>query len=200
MVGELNQTDRVVAIAVSGPMSVTDLKHYTEDLKDRLKHEAGVSLVKVSGFSERQIRIQIPASILMQYGISMDSIAGKCPRKRAFIVTDDFSQRFAKKIKPFLENEGFVHETWAKCLPEAPAENVKECAEAMKAFEPDLIVALGGGSVMDSAKVAWIMYEKPEITEPWSVSPLDKLDLRKKAIMAAVPTTSGTGSECTPAT
>ncbi|CAB5125828.1 Cation/multidrug efflux pump [Olavius algarvensis associated proteobacterium Delta 3] len=75
VVGELNQTDRVVSIAVSGPMSVTDLKHYTEDLKDRLKHDAGVSLVNISGFSERQIRIQIPASILMQYGISMDNIA-----------------------------------------------------------------------------------------------------------------------------
>ena len=129
----------------------------------------------------------------------MDSIVGRCPKKRAFIVTDEFSQRFARKITPVLEGSGFVHETWAKCLPEAPLENVKECAEAMKKFEPDLIVSVGGGSVMDSAKVAWIMYERTDITEPWTVSPLDKLELRKKAIMAAVPTTSGTGSECTPA-
>jgi len=130
---------------------------------------------------------------------AMDSIVGRCPQKRAFIVTDEFSQRFARKVTPVLENAGFKHESWARCLPEAPAENVKECATAMKAFEPDLIVAVGGGSVMDTAKVAWILYERPDITEPWAVSPLDKLGLRKKAILAAVPTTSGTGSECTPA-
>jgi alcohol dehydrogenase class IV len=128
---------------------------------------------------------------------TMDTLAGRCPRKRAFIVTDDFSQRFVKKITPFLENGGFEHETWPKCLPEAPIENVVECGEAMKAFEPDLIMAVGGGSVMDSAKVAWILYERPDISNVCMVSPLDKLELRRKAILAAVPTTSGTGSECT---
>jgi alcohol dehydrogenase class IV len=128
---------------------------------------------------------------------TIDSLAARCPNKKAFIVTDPFSKRFAKKITPFLENGGFTHETWARCLPEAPIENVMECGEAMKAFEPDLILALGGGSVIDSAKVAWILYERPDITDVCMVSPLDKLGLRKKAILAAVPTTSGTGSECT---
>jgi alcohol dehydrogenase class IV len=67
----------------------------------------------------------------------------------------------------------------------------------MKAYEPDLIMAVGGGSVMDTAKAAWVLYERPDITELGMISPLDKLNLRKKALMAAVPTTSGTGSECT---
>jgi len=128
---------------------------------------------------------------------TIDTLSARCAKKRAFIVTDQFSKRFAKKIVPFLENGGFTCETWAKCLPEAPIENVEECGEAMKAFEPDLILALGGGSVIDSAKVAWILYERPDITDVCMVSPLDKLELRKKAILAAVPTTSGTGSECT---
>jgi len=75
VVTELNRTDGVVSIAVTGPMDVTDLKNYCEDLKDRLKYLAGVSLVTVNGFSERQIRIEIPAAILMQYGISLDDIA-----------------------------------------------------------------------------------------------------------------------------
>jgi HAE1 family hydrophobic/amphiphilic exporter-1 len=79
VVKELNRTDAVVSIAVSGPMAETDLKNYCEDLKDRLKQDAGVSLVTVSGFSERQIRIQIPAAILIQYGISLDDIA-RCHR------------------------------------------------------------------------------------------------------------------------
>ena len=64
---------------------------------------------------------------------TMDALAGRCPKKRALIVTDDFSKRFVKKITPFLENGGFTHETWAKCLPEAPIENVTACGEAMKA-------------------------------------------------------------------
>jgi alcohol dehydrogenase class IV len=128
---------------------------------------------------------------------TIDTLSARCAKKRAFIVTDQFSKRFVKKIAPFLENGGFTCETWPKCLPEAPIENVEECGEAMKAFEPDLILALGGGSVIDSAKVAWILYERPDITDVCMVSPLDKLGLRKKAILAAVPTTSGTGSECT---
>ena len=128
---------------------------------------------------------------------TMDTLLTSCPRKRAFIVTDEFSQRFLKKITPFLESGGFQCEVWPKCLPEAPIENVQECGEAMRAFEPDLIMAVGGGSVMDSAKVAWILYERPDIEDICMVSPLDKLQLRKKAILAAVPTTAGTGSECT---
>jgi alcohol dehydrogenase class IV len=74
---------------------------------------------------------------------------------------------------------------------------VAECAQAIKAYEPDLIMAVGGGSVMDSAKGAWILYERPDLTDLGLISPLDKLFLRQKAFLAAVPTTAGTGSECT---
>ena len=81
VVKELNRTDAVVSIAVSGPMAETDLKNYCEDLKDRLKQDAGVSLVTVSGFSERQIRIEIPAAILVQYGISLENIASVIARQ-----------------------------------------------------------------------------------------------------------------------
>jgi alcohol dehydrogenase class IV len=128
---------------------------------------------------------------------TMDTLANRCAKKRAFIVTDEFSNKFATKAARFLQSGGFSVETWAKCLPEAPMEVVAECAKAMKAYEPDLIMAVGGGSVMDSAKAAWVLYERPDITELGMISPLDKLNLRKKAFLAAVPTTSGTGSECT---
>ena len=128
---------------------------------------------------------------------TMDSIALRCPRKKAFIVTDEFSKRFASKAARFLESGGFKVETWARCQPEAPVEVVTECAQAIKGFEPDLIMAVGGGSVMDSAKGAWILYERPDIADLRMISPLDKLNLRRKALLAAVPTTAGTGSECT---
>jgi len=128
---------------------------------------------------------------------TMDTLANRCAKKRAFIVTDEFSNKFAAKAARFLQSGGFTVETWPRCLPEAPMEVVAECAKAMKAYEPDLIMAVGGGSVMDSAKAAWVLYERPEITELGMISPLDKLNLRKKALLAAVPTTSGTGSECT---
>jgi alcohol dehydrogenase class IV len=128
---------------------------------------------------------------------TMDSIAPRCPKKKAFIVTDDFSKRFASKAARFLESGGFKVEVWAKCQPEAPMGIVTECAQAIKEFEPDLIMAVGGGSIMDSAKAAWILYERPDITDLGMISPLDKLNLRRKALLAAVPTTAGTGSECT---
>jgi alcohol dehydrogenase class IV len=128
---------------------------------------------------------------------TMDSLLPRCLKKRAFVVTDEFSKRFANKAAQFLESGGFKVELWAGCQPEAPMEVVVECAKAVKDFEPDLIMAVGGGSVIDSAKAAWILYERPDITDLGMISPLDKLNLRGKAVLAAVPTTSGTGSECT---
>ena len=128
---------------------------------------------------------------------TLDSIGPRCPKKKAFIVTDDFSKRFASKAARFLESGGFKVEMWAKCQPEAPVEVVGDCAQAIQAFGPDLIMAVGGGSVMDSAKAAWILYERPDIADLRMISPLDKLNLRQKALFAAVPTTAGTGSECT---
>ncbi len=128
---------------------------------------------------------------------TMDTLALRCPRKRAFVVTDEFSKRFAAKAVRFLEAGGFKVEMWAGCQPEAPIEVVTECAQSVKAFEPDLMMSVGGGSVRDSAKAAWILYERPDIADLRMISPLDKLNLRKKALMAAVPTTAGTGSECT---
>jgi len=128
---------------------------------------------------------------------TLDSIGPRCPKKKAFIVTDEFSKRFAGKAAQFLVSGGFKVEVWPGCQPEAPMEVVAECGKAIKAFEPDLIMAVGGGSVMDSAKAAWILYERPDITDLGMISPLDKLNLRQKALLAAVPTTAGTGSECT---
>ena len=128
---------------------------------------------------------------------TMDTIGLRCPKKKAFVVTDEFSKRFASKAVRFLESGGFRVETWSGCQPEAPIEVVTECAQAIRSFEPDLVMAVGGGSVIDSGKAAWLLYERPDITDLREISPLDKLNLRQKALLAAVPTTAGTGSECT---
>ncbi len=130
---------------------------------------------------------------------TVDFLGARCERKRAFIVTDEFGERFTTKIVRVLEAGGFETEVWGKALPEAPLDSVRACGEAMTGFEPDLIMAVGGGSVIDTAKGAWVFYERPEITDLTLVTPLELLGLRKKALFAGVPTTSGTGSECTTA-
>jgi len=80
--------------------------------------------------------------------------------------------------------------------PEPSFENVEKAAAFARSFQPDLIVALGGGSCIDAAKAAWVLYERPDLAVD-AVSPLTKLDLRKKARLVAIPTTAGTGSDAT---
>lgn len=128
---------------------------------------------------------------------TIGGLAPRCPRKRAFIVTDEFNERNSRRVSQFLQSNGFLTEIWPRTIPEVPVQNALECGQAMRAFEPDLILGVGGGSVMDMAKAAWVLYERPDITDLAMISPLDPLNLRQKAILAAVPTTSGTGSECT---
>ncbi len=128
---------------------------------------------------------------------TMDTLSLRCPQKRAFVITDEFNQRHAANVVRFLEAGGFTSMVWAQCQPEAPLEVVEKCAQALRDFEPDLLVAVGGGSVIDSAKGAWILYERPDISDLRMISPLDKLNLRRRALLAAIPTTAGTGSECT---
>ncbi len=128
---------------------------------------------------------------------TLDALDSRCPQKRAFIVSDEFNAPSAKKAARFLESGGFATEIWAKVLPEAPIENVQECAAEINKFEPDMIMAVGGGSVMDLSKGAWIIYERPDLVDLGMISPLDKLNLRQKAMLVAVPTTAGTGSEST---
>ncbi|HOS97369.1 MAG TPA: iron-containing alcohol dehydrogenase [Deltaproteobacteria bacterium] len=127
----------------------------------------------------------------------VDIFTTRCERKRAFFVTDEFSERFARKASKVLEGAGFATCIWNRALPEAPIDSVRECAAEMTRFEPDMILAVGGGSVIDTAKAAWVLYERPDVTDLGQVHPLNLLGLRKKAGLAAIPTTSGTGSECT---
>ncbi len=79
---------------------------------------------------------------------SVDYISAMCSKKQALIVTDEYSVRYAKKVIRVFENAGFKTMTWKNALPEAPLANVKECSDVMTEFEPDLIIALGGVSLI----------------------------------------------------
>lgn len=130
-------------------------------------------------------------------GNFIDIIGPRCPRRRAFIVTDEYTASYAARVARAMEAKGFATETWDKAKPEPPLETVTQCAEIMSRFEPDVLVAVGGGSVIDCTKAAWILYERPDIKDLRLVSPMVPLGLRRKAFLIAFPTTSGTGSECT---
>lgn len=126
---------------------------------------------------------------------AVDLIARECKSKRAFIVTDEYAVRFAPKVmSPYQKRHGISFKIWDKALPDAPIETVRDCAEKIRQFAPDLIFAIGGGSSMDTAKAAWLLYEHPDIKLE-ILSPLFPLGLRNKAKLVAIPTTSGTGSE-----
>jgi hypothetical protein len=118
------------------------------------------------------------------------------PKKRAFIITDKWVRHLAERVSKVLQPKGFSVEIWDKTLPEPPPECVKDGADAMSKFSPDLIIAVGGGSVIDAAKSIWIGYERPDL-DLLTVTAFTPLGLRKKAFFIAIPTTSGTGSEGT---
>ena len=126
---------------------------------------------------------------------AVDLIARESKKKKALIVTDEYAERFAARIRnPYEKRHGIQFEIWDKAQPDAPINTVRDCAATMREFGPDLIFALGGGSAMDTAKGAWLLYEHPAVKIE-ILSPLIALNLRQKAKLVAVPTTSGTGSE-----
>ncbi len=125
----------------------------------------------------------------------VDLVAKECKTKKAFLVTDEYAVRFAAKVMaPYEKRHGIKFEIWKEARPDAPIETVKECADKMRKFGPDLIFALGGGSSIDTAKGAWLLYEHPDVNIE-ILSPIIPLNLRNKAKLVAIPTTSGTGSE-----
>lgn len=128
--------------------------------------------------------------------------------KRAFIVTDSFLYKsgFTKKIEEPLDKMGIAHSSFWSISPDPKLQDAQKGVELLRAFEPDVIIAIGGGSAMDAGKIMWTMYEHPE--EKFDDMAVDFMDIRKrvyrfkkmgeKAKFVAIPTSSGTGSEVTP--
>lgn len=121
--------------------------------------------------------------------------------RQAFIVTDAVLARLGlvDKVKARLARAGLAVSVFAEVEPEPALETVRRCAAAMTERGPDWVIGLGGGSCMDAAKAAWLLYERPDV-DPAGINPMETFGLRAKARLIAIPTTSGTGSEATWAT
>ena len=128
--------------------------------------------------------------------------------KKALIITDKplFQLGYTSKITSVLEDMGIAYQIFSEVAPDPDTDTVNRALNMARSFEPDVIIALGGGSPMDAAKIVWLMYEHPEVKfEDLAMRFMDIRkrvcmfpDLGSKAYMVAIPTTSGTGSEVTP--
>ncbi len=141
-------------------------------------------------------------------GVALRELKEVMNKKKAFIVTDTFLYQsgFTKAVTDKLDEMGIVHHTFYNVAPDPTLACAKEGAEAMKSFNPDVIIAIGGGSAMDAGKIMWTLYEHPEVD--FQDLAMRFMDIRKrvytfphmgdKAYFIAIPTTAGTGSEVTP--
>jgi alcohol dehydrogenase class IV len=121
--------------------------------------------------------------------------------RRAFIVTDPNIARlgFVERVQAHLKEAGIESAVFAQVEPNPCLQTARRCAAAMAEYHPDWIIGLGGGSSIDAAKAAWLLYERPDV-DPAGINPFDHFGLRAKARLIAIPTTSGTGAEVTIAT
>lgn len=141
-------------------------------------------------------------------GVALQELKDVLGKKRAFIVTDNFlfNNGYTKAITDALDCMDIKHHTFYNVAPDPTLACAKEGAKAMREFNPDVIIAVGGGSAMDAGKIMWVLYEHPEVD--FQDLAMRFMDIRKrvytfpkmgeKAYFVAVPTSAGTGSEVTP--
>lgn len=117
--------------------------------------------------------------------------------KRAIIVTDKVlaGLGYGDRVKSHLETAGMEVLVFSDVEPEPSLQTAQHGASLMADYQPDWVIGLGGGSCMDAAAAMWALYERPDI-QPDEISPMLPLNLRQKARLITIPTTSGTGSEC----
>ncbi|MBU3840166.1 MAG: bifunctional acetaldehyde-CoA/alcohol dehydrogenase [Candidatus Ruminococcus intestinipullorum] len=171
-------------------------------------------LINVKTVAERRenmLWFRTPEKVYFKKGcmpVALDELGTVMHKKRAFIVTDTFLYKhgYVKAIEEKLDEMGIQHTCFYEVAPDPTLQCARKGAEQMAAFEPDTIIALGGGSAMDAAKIMWVMYEHPDAN--FEDMAMDFMDIRKrvftfpkmgeKAYFVAIPTSSGTGSEVTP--
>jgi Alcohol dehydrogenase, class IV len=118
--------------------------------------------------------------------------------QRAFVITDAQLRRLGlvRRVEEHLRRAGMEVHVFDMVEPNPTVDLVRIGADVIRAFNPDWIVAVGGGSVIDAAKAIWVLFERPDL-DPLAISPMEPLGLRRRARLVAIPTTSGTGSEAT---
>ncbi|MBR6126381.1 bifunctional acetaldehyde-CoA/alcohol dehydrogenase [bacterium] len=157
---------------------------------------------------ENMLWFKVPPKVYFKRGcldLALRELKGK---KRAFIVTDRFlfNSGAVDNITKVLDEIGIDHQVFFDVKPDPTIATIKQAMEIVRPYEPDVIIALGGGSPMDAAKIVWLLYEQPDTNfEDISMRFMDIRkricqipELGKKAEMVCIPTTSGTGSEVTP--
>ena len=160
---------------------------------------------------ENMLWMRTPEKVYFKKGctpVALDELGTVMGKKRCFIVTDSFLYKngYTKPIEEKLDQMGIIHTCFSDVEPDPSLTSAKAGAAAMTAFQPDCIIALGGGSAMDAAKIMWVLYENPDVD--FDDMAMDFMDIRKriytfpkmgkKAYFVAIPTSSGTGSEVTP--
>ena len=170
-----------------------------------------VNIKTVAERRENMLWFRAPEKVYIKKGclpVALDEVGNVMQKKKAFIVTDSFLYKngYTKPITDKLDEMGVTHTTFFNVAPDPTLACAKEGVAAMNAFQPDCIIAVGGGSAMDAGKIMWVMYEHPEVD--FLDLAMRFMDIRKrvytfpkmgeKAYFIAVPTSAGTGSEVTP--
>ena len=160
---------------------------------------------------ENMLWFRAPQKVYFKKGcmpVALDELGTVMGRKKCFIVTDTFLYKngYVAPIEEKLDQLGIQHTCFYDVAPDPNLSSALKGAQAMRLFEPDCIIALGGGSAMDAGKIMWVMYEHPEVD--FLDMAMRFMDIRKrvytfpkmgeKAYFVAIPTSSGTGSEVTP--
>ncbi|MCC8137155.1 MAG: bifunctional acetaldehyde-CoA/alcohol dehydrogenase [Clostridiales bacterium] len=170
-----------------------------------------INIKTVAERRENMLWMRTPEKVYFKRGcmpVALDELGTVMGKKRAFIVTDSFLYKNGntRPIEQKLDEMGIVHTCFSDVEPDPSLASAKAGAAAMTAFEPDVVIALGGGSAMDAGKIMWVLYENPDAD--FEDMSMDFMDIRKriytfpkmgkKAYFVAIPTSSGTGSEVTP--
>ena len=170
-----------------------------------------INIKTVAERRENMLWFRAPEKVYIKRGcmpVALQELKDVMGKKRAFIVTDSFLYKngYTKPITDKLDEMGITYTTFADVEPDPSLISAQKGAEAMRKFEPDCIIALGGGSAMDAGKIMWVLYEHPEVD--FQDMAMRFCDIRKrvytfpkmgeKAYFIAIPTSSGTGSEVTP--
>ena len=170
-----------------------------------------INIKTVAERRENMLWFRAPEKVYLKKGclpVALDELKHVMDKKKAFIVTDSFLYHngYTKPITDKLDEIGIEHTTFFDVAPDPTLACAKAGTEQMRAFAPDCIIALGGGSAMDAAKIMWVMYEHPEVD--FMDMAMRFIDIRKrvytfpkmgeKAYFIAIPTSAGTGSEVTP--
>ena len=174
-----------------------------------VKHLINIKTVAIR--RENMLWFRAPEKVYQKKGclpVALRELSEELGKKKAFIVTDSFlyANGYTRPIEKSLEEQGIMFATFSNVAPDPTLACAKEGAKLMAGFQPDVIIAIGGGSAMDAAKIMWVLYEHPDCD--FQDMAMRFMDIRKrvykfprmgeKAYFVCIPTSAGTGSEVTP--